>query len=165
MTPPLHVIEWPGPGRLATMAHPRGGDWLDDEMSALAGAGVNVLVSALTAEESERLLLTREPAAATAAGLEFVAFPIADRGVPPTSSTAVELADRLAGKVRAGEFVVAHCFAAIGRATLVAGATLVMLGVGADEALRLVSEARGLAVPDTPLQRSWLQEFAATAHR
>ena len=32
MRPALHVITWPGPGRLATMAHPRGGPWLADEM-------------------------------------------------------------------------------------------------------------------------------------
>ena len=40
MRPALHVIGWAGPGRLATMAHPRGGALLADEMSGLAAAGV-----------------------------------------------------------------------------------------------------------------------------
>jgi protein-tyrosine phosphatase len=57
---------------------------------------------------------------------------------------------------------VTQCFAGIGRSTLLACTTLVMLGVGAEQALRLVTEARGLPVPDTEAQRHWLYEFAAT---
>ena len=40
-----------GPGRLSTMARPRGGDWLADEMAALRRRGVDVLVCALTDPE------------------------------------------------------------------------------------------------------------------
>lgn len=153
----LHVIAWPGPGRLATMAHPRGGDWLADEMAGLAAAGVDVLVSALTWEEDHRLGLLEEPGAAKAAGIEYVSFPIADRGTP---GDVVALGIRLAAHVRAGRFVVTHCFAGIGRATLLACATLVMLGVGPERALDLVADARGLPVPDTLTQRDWLYQFA-----
>src|SRR3954464_6660903 len=107
MRPALHVIDWPGPGRLATMAHPRGGPWLADEMAALARAGVDVFVSALTWEEDRRLGLTEVAAAATAAGVEFVSFPIADRGVPRAQdiegdTDVVALGVRLAAHVRAG---------------------------------------------------------------
>jgi hypothetical protein len=153
----LHVIAWPGPGRLATMAHPRGGDWLADEMAGLAAAGVDVLVSALTWDEDNRLGLTGASAAARAAGIEFVSFPISDRGIP---HDVVALGIRLAAHVRAGRFVVTHCFAGIGRATLLACATLVMLGVGPERALDLVADARGLPVPDTLAQRDWLYQFA-----
>jgi len=172
MRPALHVIAWPGPGRLATMAHPRGGPMLADEMAGLARAGVDVFVSALTWDEDQRLGLTEVAAAASAAGIEFLSFPIADRGVPQ----AQDLADRLAGEdtdvvalgvrlaahVRAGRFVVTQCFAGIGRSTLLACATLVMLGVGPERALQMVAAARGLPVPDTEAQRDWLYEFAAT---
>lgn len=166
MRPALHVIAGPGPGRLATMAHPRGGPWLADEMAGLAEAGVDVFVSALTWAEDRRLGLTEVAAAATAAGVEFVSFPIADRGIPRAQDIAgdsdvVALGVRLAAHVRAGRFVVTQCFAGIGRSTLLACATLVMLGVGPEESLRLVSEARGLPVPDTTAQRDWLYEFAA----
>ena len=167
MRPALHVIAWPGPGRLATMAHPRGGPWLADEMAGLARAGVDVFVSALTWDEDQRLGLTEVAAAAAAAGVEFISFPIADRGVPRAQdieddTDVVALGVRLAAHVRAGRFVVTQCFAGIGRSTLLACATLVMLGIGPEEALRMVSEARGLPVPDTEAQRHWLYRFAAT---
>jgi protein-tyrosine phosphatase len=172
MRPALHVIDWRGPGRLATMAHPRGGPWLADEMAGLARAGVDVFVSALTWEEDRRLGLTEVAAAAAEAGVEFVSFPIADRGVPRAQEIADHLASqdrdivalgvRLAAHVRAGRFVVTQCFAGIGRSTLLACATLVMLGIGPEQALKMVAEARGLPVPDTDAQRHWLYEFAAT---
>lgn len=167
MRPALHVIAWPGPGRLATMAHPRGGPWLADEMAGLARAGVDVFVSALTWEEDRRLGLTTVAAAAAHVGIEFLSFPIADRGVPQPQDIAdrtdiLALGIRLAAHVRSGRFVVTQCFAGIGRSTLLAGATLVMLGVGPERALEMVAEARGLPVPDTEAQRHWLYEFAAT---
>ncbi len=161
MRPALHVIAWPGPGRLATMAHPRGGGWLADQMTGLADAGVDVLVSALTTDESRRLGLAEVADAAAAAGVEFVTFPITDGGVPQVVDDAVVLGVRLAAHMRAGRFVVTQCFGGIGRSTLIAGVTLAILGVKADEALRLVGEARGLPVPDTEVQREWLHAFAA----
>jgi protein-tyrosine phosphatase len=166
MRPALHVIAWPGPGRLATMAHPRGGPWLAEEMTGLSHAGVDVFVSALTWDEDRRLGLTEAADAAAAVGIEFMSFPIADRGVPRARDIAgdtevVALGVRLAAHVRAGRFVVTQCFAGIGRSTLLAAVTLVMLGTGPERALEMVSEARGLPVPDTEAQRHWLYEFAA----
>jgi protein-tyrosine phosphatase len=157
------------------MAHPRGGTLLAAEMAGLARAGVDVFVSALTGDEDRRLGLTGAAAAATAAGIDFLSFPIADRGVPLTRFSfglpareggagdidVVALGIRLAAHVRAGRFVVTQCFAGIGRSSLLAAVTLVMLGVGPEAALRMVSEARGLPVPDTEAQRHWLYEFAA----
>jgi protein-tyrosine phosphatase len=170
MRPALHVIACPGPGRLATMAHPRGGPCLADEMAGLAGAGVDVFVSALTWEEDRRLGLTEAAAAAAEAGIEFLSFPIADRGVPRAQDIAgdsevMALGVRLAAHVRAGRFVVTQCFAGIGRSTLLAVVTLVMLGVGPEEALLRVGEARGLPVPDNDAQRHWFYEFAETLSR
>ena len=161
MRPALHVIAGPGPGRLATMAHPRGGSLLADEMTALAQAGVDVLVCALTVDEQHRLGLAQLAAAAAAAGVEFIAFPITDRGVPARGDDAMSLGIRLAAHVRAGRFVVTQCFAGIGRSTLLACTALVMLGIGAQDALALVGRARGLPVPDTEVQRQWVFEFAA----
>jgi protein-tyrosine phosphatase len=157
--PRLHVIDRPGPGRLATMAHPPGGTRLPAAMAALAATGARVLVSALCDEEVAALELTGQPAAAAAAGLELVRFPIADRGVPERSPA--QLVDRLAAAVQAGRFVVTHCWAGIGRSSLLAGATLVRLGVPPDEAWRLIRAARGLPVPDNQVQEAWLFRFAA----
>ena len=55
----LYVVDTPAPGRLATMAHPRGGDWLEDECAGLADAGVDLLVSALTDSELQELSLAQ----------------------------------------------------------------------------------------------------------
>jgi protein-tyrosine phosphatase len=161
MGPPLHVIEAPAAGRLATMAHPRGGGWLADDMAALAGLGVSVLVSALTDSEHHRLALAGVAEAARAAGLEYIEFPIVDRGVPDADSDVGLLADRLAAEVRAGRGVVIQCWAAIGRSSLLAAATLVRLGVDPTDAWRRISQARGTVVPGTAEQQAWLDAFAA----
>jgi protein-tyrosine phosphatase len=163
MREPFYEIEWRGPGRIATMAHPRGGDWLPEAMTALAGAGAQVLVSALCDDEMERLELTAQPAAALEAGLELVRFPIVDHDVPEPEEmpAAITLADRLAAAMRADRFVVTHCFAGIGRSSMLAGATLVRLGVPPAKAWELISIARGLPVPDAPHQEAWLYELAS----
>jgi protein-tyrosine phosphatase len=142
------------------MAHPRGGDWLDDEMSGLADAGVDVLVSALTDSELAELSLTRETAAARAAGLEFIRYPIPDVTLPPSMPDELELSARLTKEVQAGRFVVTHCRAGIGRSSMLAGTVLVRLGVAPGQAWALIREARGLPVPDNEQQEHWLYEFA-----
>jgi protein-tyrosine phosphatase len=157
----LYVIETGTTGRLATMPHPRGGGWLDDELASLRDAGVDVLVSALTPDEYRLLDLVGEPAAATEAGLEFLQFPIVDTDIPDDNRAALELAERLADRVRAGWFVVTHCRAGIGRCSMLAGATLIRLGLTADEAWQRIRTARGLPVPDSPAQEQWLHQFSA----
>jgi hypothetical protein len=92
MRPALFTIDRPGPGRLSTMAKPRGGDWLNHEMVGLRNYGVDILVSALTTSELRDVDLTDEPQAALNAGLAFVSIPIPDRGVPDPSTVGV-LAD------------------------------------------------------------------------
>jgi protein-tyrosine phosphatase len=154
----LYELELAGPGRLATMAHPPGGDQLPAAMAALAEAGVDTLVSALCDDEVAALALTDQPAAAAEAGIEFVSLPIVDCSVPdPADMPAVRrLVDRLAGTLRADRFVVTHCWAGIGRSSMLAGATLVRLGADPAEAWRLIRAARGLSVPDNPDQEAWL---------
>ncbi|MFJ5229050.1 tyrosine protein phosphatase [Kitasatospora sp. NPDC088391] len=154
MRPTLFTVERPGPGRLSTMARPRGGDWLAEELAGLAAAGVTDLVSALTPAENAELGLTAEAELARAAGLRFVALPIPDRTTPEPAEvlpTIRELTERL----RAGGHVVTHCRAGIGRSSLLAAAVLVLTGTDADTAWGLIGRARGLAVPDTPEQRAW----------
>ena len=163
----LYVIDTPAPGRLATMARPRGGDRLADNMAALRASGVDVLVSALCLDERKQLELLADADQARAAGLEFVSFPIVDRDVPTDAVTAEagRLADRLAGDVRAGRFVVTHCWAGIGRSSILAGTVLLRLGLTPTEAWVRIRAARGLPVPDNPIQEAWLHTFATTSPR
>ena len=50
MSPDLYWIVGPWRGRLAIAARPRGGDWLDDELSGWRQAGIDVVVSLLENE-------------------------------------------------------------------------------------------------------------------
>jgi protein-tyrosine phosphatase len=161
MKPTLFVIERDGPGRLATMACPRGGDWLDDEVEALQTEGVDVLVSVLTNSELAELQLSAEPELARQAGLTYISFPIPDRGAPE-GAAATDLAGQLEERLTGGEFIVVHCRAGIGRSSLIAAAVLVREGLSPAEAWELISAARGLSVPDTEAQRAWLAAFART---
>jgi protein-tyrosine phosphatase len=151
----LYRIEVAGPGSLATMAKPRGDDWLDDEMAALAEAGIDVLVCAMPAAERAEVGLSGEPAAARASGLTFVDIPIADLTVPDHRSVRPAL-DDLADRFRRGASIVTHCRFGIGRASLLATSVLVLTGVAPQDAWRRVEAARGRPVPDTPEQREWV---------
>lgn len=162
MRPTLFTIDQPGSGRLSTMAKPRGGDWLVDEMTALRTAGVDVLVCALTTAELDEVDLTDEPRAAHDAGLEFVSIPITDRDVPDPATTLADLR-RLAERLRAGDHVVTHCRFGIGRASLLAAGILVLNGLPPDQAWQQLERARGHAVPDTTAQRDWPTKLL-TAH-
>ena len=165
MRPALFTIAQPGPGRLSTMAKPRGGDWLTDEMTALHTAGVTILVCALTTAELDEVDLTDEPRAARDAGLEFVSIPIPDRGVPDPAAVLPDL-QRLAGRVRAGAHVVTHCRAGIGRSSLLAAGILILNGLPPEQVWEQLQRARGLIVPDTSAQRAWPDQLLKHAlHR
>lgn len=156
----FYRIERAGPGWLATMHRPEGGDRLAGELAALRAAGAGVLVCALTEAEAVHLDLTAERPLAEAAGLEFVPAPISDLGLPdaePYGRVVRLVADRLA----AGSGVVCHCYAGIGRSSMLAAGALVLEGVEPDDAWARISTARGLQVPDLPAQREWLAAWAA----
>ncbi|MGX6604113.1 hypothetical protein ACWKSP_18540 [Micromonosporaceae bacterium Da 78-11] len=156
----LHVIAGPGPGQLATLAHPRGEPWSADQLGALARAGVDVIVSALTSSEQQRLGFGGTAATAASVGVEFISFPVEEGGIPRAEATkVVGLATWMAANVRAGRFVVTQSFGGIGRSTLLACTTLTLLGIAPGDALRRVTAG----VPDEPVQRDWLHEFA-TGH-
>ncbi|MCF2527623.1 protein-tyrosine phosphatase family protein [Yinghuangia soli] len=162
MRPTLFTVEVPGPGRLGTMAKPRGGDWLADEMRALAAAGVDVLVCALPAGERAELGLAAEAREAVAAGLRFTAIPIPDRHVPDLARV-LPVLRTLAGQLRGGAHVVTHCRFGIGRASLLAASLLVLNGVAPETAWARLAAARGLPVPDTDEQRAWVSGLAGHA--
>ena len=161
MTPQLHWIDWKWPGRLAISARPRGGDWLDDEVMGWRAAGIDTAVSLLTPPEVAELGLEREPDLCQRNSLQFLSFPIMDRGVPPSFAEAVQLIQRLEATLRAGRNVAVHCRQGIGRSGIIAAGLLVDAGLAPDEALLRVSRARGLTVPDTPEQRDWVARLGS----
>lgn len=142
------------------MARPRGNDWLPDEMKGLREAGTDVLVSMLTSDETTELDLQGEAEAATTAGLDFLSCPTSDRGVPDTQHFR-DLLDELELALAAGRNVVVHYRMGIGRSSLVAAGLLMSEGMTGSDAWETVSTARGMSVPDTDEQRTWLLEVMA----
>jgi len=156
----LYWIAGPWPGRLAIMARPRGGDWLEDEIQSWRRSGVDVVVSLLTSDEQTELDLAGEEALCRANGIEYFSFPIVDRSVPSSSETFSEQLAKLAEQLANGKTIAVHCRQGIGRAALVAIGLLTLSGMGPATAIEQVGAARGYPVPETPEQRRWLTDFA-----
>lgn len=149
----IYWIEADGTPKLAIMARPRAGDWVEDEVEHWKHSGVEVVVSLLETEEIEDLALQLEAPLCLRNGIEFLSFPIPDRGVPDDVSGAFRFASDLG---RLGKTIAVHCRANIGRSSIMAAAILVSRGVGADAALTAISAARRTQVPDTDAQREWV---------
>lgn len=156
----LYWISGPWPGRLAIMPRPRGGDWLEDEVYSWRRSGIDVVASLLTPDEIAGLDLTGEEALSRANGIQYLSFPILDRGVPSSRDAAAVLVARLTERLADGKNVAIHCRQGIGRAALVAVGLLVTSGLDSETAIQRVSAARGCPVPETPEQRRWIAEFA-----
>jgi hypothetical protein len=85
----IYWIDLAMPGRLATMARHRAGDWLADEILGWRDAGLDRVVSLLEHEEQDELGLREQAALCGSHGMEFVSFPIKDYSLP-ASPRAVE---------------------------------------------------------------------------
>ena len=155
----IYWIPVASPGKLAVVARPRGGDWLQDDLQAFFKADIRVLVSALSREEQEELSLSLEAVTARELGMEFISFPIADRGVPQTYSALQGLAVDVAKKLWAGKSVGIHCRASIGRASLIAAAVLAELKIAPRQIFELIGKCRGCMVPDTAEQLRWFESY------
>jgi protein-tyrosine phosphatase len=156
MSPDLFWIPGPWRGRLAVATRPRGGDWLEDEAAGWRRAGLDVVVSLLEQEEAAQLDLAHERDVAASNGVEFISFPIPDRGVPASVEAVLSLLKRIVRALETGKGVAVHCRQGIGRSGLIAAGVLMSSGIGADKALEIVSMARGLRVPETPEQLQWI---------
>ena len=157
MSPDLFWIVGPWRGRLAIATRPRGGDWLEDEMSGWRRAGIDVVVSLLEGDEADQLGLSEESKLAEADGMRFISFPIPDRSVPVSAPAAIALMASIAGALDEGKNVAVHCRQGIGRSGLIAAGILATSGASPDGAIKAVSSARGLEVPETWEQRVWVQ--------
>jgi protein-tyrosine phosphatase len=161
MKPDLYWIPGPWPGRLAIMSRPRGGDWLQDEAKGWRQDGIDVVVSLLEPDEAAQLDLADEAEAAVASGIRFMSFPIPDRGVPASASTAASLIAAISDGLERGENVAVHCRQGLGRSGLIAAGVLASAGIDPERAIEAVSSARRQTVPETPEQRSWVQRLAS----
>lgn len=147
------------PGRIALVPRPRGGDWLEDEATAWANAGLDIIVSMLDVEEKRAFELEREGEFCAANGIEFISFPVTDRSVPDLNQNFLHLTERLKNSLLAGKNIGIHCRQSIGRAPLLAAILMTLFGIEPNEAFRQLSIIRGVKVPETAEQMDWVKRF------
>lgn len=147
-------------GQLAIVARPRGGDWLEDEVTTWKRAGLEIIVSLLTEDELLELDLRDEPRCCEQANIRLIRHPIPDRGLPESAEQFSALIASVVEDLRAGRSVGVHCRMGIGRSSLCAVCVLAAMGVSVETAWKSVAEARRISVPDTPQQRAWVARFA-----
>jgi protein-tyrosine phosphatase len=156
----LHWVDGPWPGRLALSARPRGGEWLEDEITAWQRFGVDTVFSLLTDEEETSLNIEGEASQVIAHGMGFISFPILDRQVPDSATGLAGALEKLDSELASGRNVALHCRQGIGRSGLVAACLLIMTGLDPETAVQRLSAARGSPVPETPEQRRWIDYYA-----
>jgi len=159
MNPDLFWIPGPWRGRLAVATRPRGGDWLEDDASGWRRAGLDLVVSLLEDEEAAELELVQEGDVTKSKGIQFISFPIPDRGVPASIQAALSLLRRIANALEEGKNVAIHCRQGIGRSGSIAAGVLVTSGIEVEKAIKTVSAARGQTVPETPTQVQWIHHL------
>jgi atypical dual specificity phosphatase len=133
-----------GMGRPGLLGHE------DDDLAAIATAGITHLVS-----------MTDEPFSTDklqAHGLSGRHFPIADMGVPSVRRAAT-LCRQIERLVEGGSKVALHCHAGLGRTGTMAAAYLVWIGVAPDEAVRRVRAIRSSYI-QVAAQERFVEQFA-----
>ena len=156
----LYWLDEKWPGRVAMAARPRGGDWLRDEIADWKRSGINTVLSLLEPAEEKDLDLRDEQAEVQRLGLEFLSFAIPDRDVPRSEEKLAQALEKVDRALSNGKNVLVHCRQGVGRSGLVAACLLVRKGMSPGAAVEKISAARGVAVPETELQREWIDHFA-----
>jgi hypothetical protein len=164
MKPEVYWIRDIDPLRFAMMARPRGGEWLEDEVSGWKQLGIDIVVSLLHQYEADELEISEEERICVNRGIRYHSFPIKDRSTPESAAAFFALANEVAASVKEGLVVAVHCRAGIGRSGLLAGSVLLRLGVPASQVFFVLSRARGLSVPDTPAQIEWFHSVMVRMH-
>ena len=164
----IHWIPQDTPGSLGVSRRPPGGEAMEAVLVANLGY-VDRVVTLLEADEAERLEIADEARVCKAHGVAFDNLPVPDHDIPPDVAAFDRLVKRLRKRLEAGERMVIHCNAGLGRAPTLACCLLVAGGLHPDEAVLRVGAARGRTVPEMDSQYAFIHAFAerqaATASR
>jgi protein-tyrosine phosphatase len=146
-------------GRLYLHSMPGRFEPLEESIDEIRRRGIGQVICLASEEEIEaksppyaRLLANGN------ASWRQVMFPIVDFGVPGDRRRFLSFVVQIAQSLRAGDYVLVHCAAGIGRTGLVATSVLVALGLPVDEALRQI-EAVG-SHPERPEQLDLIRWIA-----
>lgn len=157
----LYRVAHVGPGVLSIAARPRGGDWLADELETWREAGADIAASLLAPADQVELDMDDEAALCQREQIMFRAFPLTDRDIPADPTLADVFIDELVQAFCTGKHISIHCRIGIVRSAMIAVAILVAMGETPERAFACIEAARGLAVPDTPEQQQWVEDYAA----
>ncbi|AFM03901.1 putative protein-tyrosine phosphatase [Bernardetia litoralis DSM 6794] len=146
---------------LAIMPKPNSDDFLEEDIINFANQKVGILVSLLTKEENFDLGLQNEESICQKYSIDFISFPIIDRSVPTNKQNIQirELAKKLVKKTKQNKKIIVHCRGGIGRAGMLCSAILIENGISNQEAIKKISEARNLKIPDTEEQKEWIMNY------
>jgi len=145
-----YLVTGIGDGSLHVMAAPRPRQ-LHNHIRYLKMQGITKVLCLMEPLEMERLDLQEEEKWCASEGLKFENFPITDHSVTGVDRVR-DLAKRLLQEIIAGEHLVVHCYAGIGRTGLVSSCILMEHGMNAEEAMALISQKRQLKIPETKEQ-------------
>jgi len=163
MKPSIYPVPFAAPGRLFIMPKPSG-EWLVEDIAHYRDLGVDVVVSMLEQTEAASLGLSNEGDVCADHGVDFLSFPIADRGLPEEKAFKLLVRD-VTNRIEDGQSVAVHCRAGIGRSGMLVSVVLAGFLGTADQAIQTVSEARGVEVPDTAAQRSFVSTVVSSLDR
>lgn len=143
-------------GNIGMFARPRGNDWLEDEIMKIKQSGITTVISLLEKSEISELELERESKICEELELDFINFPIPDRGLPESKKDFKDLIDLIVNRLAQNQKIGIHCRMGIGRTSLLTGAVLKEYGMENLEIFNYLSEKRTLTVPDTQEQVDWV---------
>ena len=145
---PSH-FHWILPEKLAGMGCPGLLRDVDEDLRAIAGAGITLLVS-LTEEAFSAAMLRSY-------GIDSRHFPIGDMDVPSLEATAI-LCEQVERDIENGHRVAFHCFAGLGRTGTMLAALLVWQGHDPDDVITYVRSIRSGFI-QTAAQEEFVSRF------
>ncbi len=154
MKPSIYPVVSDNPGQLFIMPKPSG-EWLQEDITHYRSMGVDTVISMLETDEISELSLQKEGYFCADNNLKFINFPIPDRGLPDFDKFKV-LVTTVTERLRNDEGVAVHCRAGIGRSGMLVCCALAAFIGSAENAIEIVSKARGVQVPDTQEQRDFI---------
>lgn len=165
MNPDIYEVELIGSGSLSVMAKPVSGEWIEDEFSGISNWGIDRIISLLEKHEEFEVGLSEERQLAEKNDMEFISYPIPDRGLPISVSEYLNFTKRIYHGAAAGLHTVVHCRAGIGRTGLIAAGVLLHCGFDPRDAFKHISKKRGVVVPDTEEQIDWVVKCYVTMQK
>jgi protein-tyrosine phosphatase len=130
------------------------------DLQTLTKNKVHCVISLLSESDALHLGLIDEKNLLKALHIDFIHFPINDFGTAEKEDDFIALAKLLHKKIEDQQILAIHCWAGIGRSSLLAGAILILMGMDSNEVFSHISKYRKQEVPDKQSQALWLQNLA-----